>query len=49
MQYIRDRGSFDDFPFADMVAAMHAAYGEIGPRPDAGALTHDEAFDRRGE
>ena len=42
MEYVHDRGTYDDLPFAEMLATFEEVYGRVaatGPRPD-----HDPAF-----
>ena len=41
MEYIQDRGHYDDLPFDDMVAAFESTYG--GGKVVETA-SHDEAF-----
>jgi len=41
MEYIRDRGHYDDLPFDEMIAAFDEAYGGGNVIADA---THDDAF-----
>lgn len=49
MEYVRQRGSFDDFPFEEMTAAFEEVYGPseltTGPAVIDGAAAHpDEVF-----
>jgi transglutaminase-like putative cysteine protease len=48
MEYVRDRGSYDDFPYEEMTAAFEEAYGPSeptdGPGGDGGGAHPDAAF-----
>jgi len=46
MEYLRQRGSFADFPFEDMVRALTEAYPGIVE--ERRAVVEDREFDRRG-
>ena len=41
MEYVRQRGSFDDMPLAQIVADFHATYPGWGP---TGQALHDADF-----
>ncbi len=43
MEYIRDRGTYDDLPLEEMAAELAAAYPQYGSL-EGGADVHDEGF-----
>jgi transglutaminase-like putative cysteine protease len=44
MQYVRDRGTFADFPLDEMTVAIREAYGD----PDMSTAAKDDAFEHGG-